>query len=76
MRRAEAVLALQQCCGCVVRRFTSNIGGGVVSEEACKWNCPKQGELWVSSEPVTSPACPTMKYKKYSLERVHPRNSS
>ena len=23
MRRAETVLALQQCCGCVVRKFTS-----------------------------------------------------
>ncbi len=33
MRRAEAVLALRQCCGCVVRRFTSDIGGGVVSEK-------------------------------------------
>ncbi len=41
MRRAETVLALQQCCGCVVRRFTSDIGGGVVSEEACKWKCGK-----------------------------------
>ncbi len=39
MRRAGTVLALQRCCGCVVRRFTSDIGGGVVSEEACKWNC-------------------------------------
>ncbi len=39
MRRAETVLALQQCCGCVVRRLTSDIGGGVVSEEACKWKC-------------------------------------
>ncbi len=36
MRRAEAVLALQQCCGCVVRRFTSDIGGGVVQVELCE----------------------------------------